>query len=168
VTDSTGRFFVHGVQPGKQTVCANAEGAVGGTSTTGYLNGCVGGETARMASPVTVTAGHSAAVHLALQSGVAISGAVTNTAGRRVNALVIVFAGPHRPVAITQTMAGGRYRVSALPAGSYSVCFLGFRYKSQCFDGVPWSGRALVPAAAATFLLKPGAERKHVDAVLHR
>jgi protocatechuate 3,4-dioxygenase beta subunit len=168
VTDGTGRFFVHGVQPGKQTVCANAEGATGGTSTTGYLNGCVGGATARTASPVSVTAGRSAPVRLALQSGVAISGAVTNTAGRRVNALVIVFAGPHRPVAITQTLAGGRYRVSALPAGSYSVCFLGFRYKSQCFDGVPWSGRVRVPAAAATFVLKPGAERKHVDAVLHR
>ena len=43
VTDAQGEYTIDELYAGTYSVCVSTEGASGGTSTTGYLDGCLGG-----------------------------------------------------------------------------------------------------------------------------
>lgn len=166
VTDAHGRFQVRGVTPGEQTVCANAVQATGGSVRTGYLDGCFGGSTAKTATPVAVQADASTDVRFSLAAGAAISGRVTLASGHTQFIEVVAIRGRHGYV--TGVARNGDYRIVRLPAGTYQVCFLAFRYQSQCFDDVRWRDGRRIPRAAARIVLAAGTERRGVGAVLRR
>jgi hypothetical protein len=46
-------------------------------------------------------------------------------------------------VAAADTDAKGRYRLTGVPPGTVTVCFVAFGYRSQCYDDVPWPGKDL-------------------------
>lgn len=166
ITDADGRFLIHGVQPGGQTVCADAEGATGGISTTGYLNGCVGGDRRATATPVDVKARRTTSVHLSLALGAAISGTISTPRHPLYTAALAIDA--HGRGFAAGTDRRGSFRIDRLPAGTYRVCFVAFRYQAECYDDVPWNEGRRVPSAAAHIVLAAGQERRHVDAVLAR
>jgi hypothetical protein len=166
VTNAQGQFMARGVSPGEQTVCLHAAGATGGSSSTGYLNTCVGGGNSRTATPVHVDADRSTSVHVSLVAGAAISGQVTPGSGHL--RFVEVLALGRRSSGAVGRRGSGMYRMTRLPAGTYVVCFLADRFKSQCFDNVRWDEGQALPRSARRLVLRPGEQRNHVDAVLHR
>jgi protocatechuate 3,4-dioxygenase beta subunit len=165
VTDTNGHFTIRGVTPGEQTVCFNARHARG-ASTTGYVDTCVGGDDPSSATPVDIEPGQRTSVHVSLAAGAAISGAVTDTRGHplRADVYAIDLAGGGW---ITTAHRDGTYRIPRLAAGTYEVCFIEYRYRSQCYDHVFWPDRHL-PANARKLVLTPGDDRRGIDATLHK
>lgn len=168
ITDADGHFTIHGVQPGEQTVCVDAQRASGGVSTTGYLDACFGGDRLSTAAPVDVQAGQSSQVLITLPTAVAISGRITTADGRFPRFAAALILRSLRQGSFVAVDATGRYRAEGLAPGTYRVCFLSLRYRAQCYHAVPWNGRGPLPSAAVHIVLAAGEERKHVDAVLHR
>jgi Carboxypeptidase regulatory-like domain len=169
VTDAHGRYSIHGIPAGDQIICFDADNARGGSSTTGYLDSCVGGSTPRTATPVQIIGGQvTSGVGSTLVSGAAISGAVVNRDGHRVPASVYVVNAAGRTVRVAGTGRRGTYRISRLTAGTYRVCFSVYRYRGQCFDDIAWDGRRPLPGRAARIVLTAGVEQKHIDAIAYR
>jgi hypothetical protein len=166
VTDAAGHFAVRGVQPGGQTVCFNAAHARGGDSATGYVDTCVGGGTAETADLVDVRAGRAASVRATLAAGAAISGSAVAGSTRLTRPTVFVFRVGGGGAA-ANVRRDGSYRLSRLPAGTYRVCFVAFRYQPECFRDVAWTGK-YVPRDAAKIAVESGEERTGVDAELAR
>jgi protocatechuate 3,4-dioxygenase beta subunit len=171
LTDANGRYTIHGVPPGGQTVCVDASAATGGTSRGGYLDSCVGGQTPDTATSVHVDAGTTTfGVDLSLVSGAAVSGTVRNGAGHAlVDGEALAFDVSGVPVAGAVFSNTGAYRIARLPAGTYTVCFVAYRYHSQCFNGVAWDDQTGgPPKKAAKIVVAAGTERRRVDATLLR
>jgi hypothetical protein len=73
------------------------------------------------------------------------------------------------PVAGAVFSNTGAYRIARLPAGTYTVCFVAYRYHSQCFNGVAWDDQTGgPPKKAAKIVVAAGTERRRVDATLLR
>ena len=169
-TDANGHYAIHGVPAGSRTVCVDASGATGGSSHGGYLDGCVLGSDASP-KPIPVAAGVTLGnVDLQLLSGAAISGSMKNSTGHAIrDGIAVAIDSAGREIGAAVPGSTGAYRITRLPANTYRVCFLAYRYASQCFNRVPWTDeRGPVPAAAAKIAVTRGSARTGINAVLLR
>jgi hypothetical protein len=195
-TGTDGTYLVKGLPAGSYFVCIDALSATG-SSTTGYVNQCYNGHPwdgstpdSTTATPVAVTLGAvHAGIGATLIAGGAISGKATDSSGPVANAVALVFTASGAFQSAAETAADGTYTFSALPSGTYFVCFTGGSatghsttgYLPQCYSGKPWDGltppsspadtSVTVTAGATTSgvnaLMKPGAAitGKAVDSV---
>jgi hypothetical protein len=172
VTARDGTFTIHGVAPGSRTVCVDASSATGGTSTTGYLDQCLGADPGSTSggSGVSVLAGQTTdGVTLGLSAAGAITGAVTDLHDQPLSrALVAVFTSDGSLVSVAVTRSTGRYRVGHLPIDSFVVCF-NYKLHNKCYDNVAWNGNpAELPATATPVVTIAGTVVSGVDARLRR
>ncbi|HEX8767368.1 MAG TPA: carboxypeptidase regulatory-like domain-containing protein, partial [Jatrophihabitans sp.] len=151
-TAANGQFSVTGLAPGSYLLCFSPYSETTGRSATGYLPGCYrqqpygygyGG------TPVTVRAGKmtSGLVDYLPVAG-AISGRVTDSAGRGISNVSVSVYDPNYPGQISHgaiTRADGSYTATGLAAGSYQVCFYSqgasgpstTGYLDECYDDQP-------------------------------
>lgn len=172
LTAADGTYAVRSVAGGSRTVCFDASNAQGGSAPAGYLSQCVGSAPGRRnATPVTVTPGRvTAGQDIALSAAGGISGTVTDAAGKRPArwTFVGVFgATTEREIAEAQVRRNGRYRVSGLAPGNYRLCFSAARYRTECYDDQPVTGRH-IPSGAALVEVTEGAFTRGIDAALTR
>jgi protocatechuate 3,4-dioxygenase beta subunit len=163
-TSSSGSYALKGLDPGSEDVCFYAEGASGGSSTTGYLDSCFGESSpGGDATPVTVSAGAvTAGVNEALTTAAAIGGTVTGPSGEAVQNVSVEVtpindeAEPFT-VGYASTNAHGYYAAEGLASGTYAVCFdasgaisTSTGYVSQCYQNKPYDAYGSETPVSAT------------------
>jgi putative cell wall-binding protein len=195
-TGSDGTYAVNGLAPAEYTVCFDARGAAGGSSSTGYVSKCYGqpvgawwdGSYPAPADAQTVSVSDAAGqdLNISLVTGGAISGTVTaqSDSGHGIQNVRPELYKPDGTffayVRASFTDADGRYTVTGIPAGEqFVVCFGTLRaldsvsltgYVPQCNGGVTWLSKSgvldFVPAGAQTMSVVAGHESSGVDASL--
>ncbi len=118
-TAGDGSYDIRGLPAGKYHVCYDSEFAMD-DSATGYLSKC-------RAADITVTAGQHRHADARLAPASAVTGTVTDAAGRPLAGVQVSIQHRHSPFGGAfggaTTDARGQYTVKGLPAGSYRACF---------------------------------------------
>jgi protocatechuate 3,4-dioxygenase beta subunit len=118
VTDTGGRFEVPDLPAGRYTVCYDASAATVRGAPTGVASGCL-----RQGELVRVRAGVvRIGLDATLAAAGAVSGTVTGTAGEIAAVAAFRAGDTERPVGYAEADSAGRYVVTGLPAGRYSIC----------------------------------------------
>ena len=185
-TDSNGQYTVSGLAASADySVCFDATYAVGGTSTTGYVDQCYnnvwwsGSGDPQNATPVAVTSGaETSGISAALAAGATISGTVTAASGggSLSGVWVYVYVPSGNRVGYVQTDANGNYQIKDLAASTtgYSVCFdasvaVGGSstggYLDQCYNNVAWDGVS-APTGTTPVPVAAGATASGTNAAL--
>jgi len=182
-TSADGTYSVAGLAAGTYDVCFDASWAVGGASTTGYVDQCYDGaawdgepDDSPSATGVTVTAGATRTdVGASLATGALISGTVTDTDGRPIGGASVEVSGTNGDESEATTAPDGAYAVTGLAAGTYDVCFDASSvtgglsttgYLDQCYDDVPWDAGSFDNPPATDVAVTTGSTRSGVDASL--
>jgi hypothetical protein len=189
-TAGDGTYTIIGLAPSATgyTVCFDASGATGGSSTTGYASQCyndvpwAGGFTTLPSgtTPVPVSAGATASgINASLTAEGAISGTVTAaTGGGGVGSVTAdVYDSAGNTVTSTSTAANGTYKIIGLAPSAigYTVCFDASGatgggsttgYNSQCYNNVAWSPGSTPPAGTTPVPVSAGAVSSGINAVL--
>jgi protocatechuate 3,4-dioxygenase beta subunit len=142
ITSATGQFSVTGLAPGSYLLCFQPSSGTTGHSATGYLPGCYRQQPygyGNTGTPVTVLAGRmTSGLNDYLLSAGALSGRVTDSAGKAISAVSVIAYNPddpYQPNYDTTTRKDGSYTLTGLSAGSYQVCF-----NSQAASGASTTG----------------------------
>ena len=124
LTRADGSYTVTGLPAGSYQVCFSGQGA-GGASTTGYLDECYDDQPPYSSSTrVPVTLGHtSAGIDAVLATGGAITGRVTDPSGAAVPDVSTWVSGAGYGQGYSDST--GRYTITGLGTGSYTLCFDG-------------------------------------------
>lgn len=148
-----------------------------GTYQLGFTSGCGNNgnyapywydnqEDESLATPIVVAAASSQVINAQLQPGGEISGAVTDTHGRKLGGVCVSVASQPQSQFGSATSfvstARGSYHLSGLEPGQYLVdfgCGLPGRYAGQWFPGSP-------TAASAELISVPGGQTTGISAVL--
>jgi hypothetical protein len=167
-TDGTGHYLIGGLSAYATgyAVCVSAFSVFGGNSTTGYLGRCYhtaafnGSTVPSTATKVPLTTGQQqTGINIAMPSGAAISGKITNSGGTALSGVsVTAKSKSSSATGFGFTTSTGTYKITGLPASStgYAVCanpsFIlagttGFR--PRCWRTVAWNGGAIPSAANA-------------------
>jgi protocatechuate 3,4-dioxygenase beta subunit len=129
-TDRNGQYRVTGLSPGTVVVCFRPTPTTRGPSPTGYLGQCYLNQPLDWfgaGTPVTVQAGRiTHDINGTLSPGGAISGRVTDVNGVGLAGVTVSVCCDGNPVgdpSQVTTASDGSYRMTSLPALSYTVCF---------------------------------------------
>jgi hypothetical protein len=184
---ANGIYQLVGLPAAIYQVCFDATNATGGTSTTGYVNQCWNSvawpsqDWPANADEVNASAGKiSTGIDAYLHAASSVTGTVTDAENSQPlqGVEIDVWAASRTGHVYTATSAAdGTYTVTALPPGSYVVCFNGSKahladtgvtgYASQCDADMGWAGALLSAPNGADQLTVTDGSATTVDAALH-
>jgi large repetitive protein len=180
----TGSYVFHGLAAAPDyVVCADL--AIGGSSSTGYLNRCYqaaawnGRTVPAAANLIPLASGQQeTGIDVLLPSAAAIKGTVRSPSGTPlVNVDVVAHNRNTGQNFSASTFSDGRYEIRNLTPAShgYSVCFdgrsvlTGIGFLPRCYGNVAWSGNtSTIPAAATPVSVTLGSTRSGISSRLPR
>jgi hypothetical protein len=182
-TAFNGTYTVVGIPSEGVYVCFNPDQYSSGSSTTGYLDQCYSGVSwdgvfAHVMLAPTVTVNLNAttpSINVELNAAGAISGTVHDTSSDPLSGVLVQVVSGTGYINSTYTAADGTYKITGLPAGTYSVCFNTFGvtggvsatgYVPQCYSGVSWDGYIGDISGATAVPVTTGSTASSINAAL--
>lgn len=181
-TDSSGKYTVYGVFPGKYRVCV-FYASQGSGAPYGYVPACSGttapatGYQPPHGTPtVSVSVGHLASANITMTKAGAIAGKTNSANGKPLTNVAVSVYKSGRVVGSSGGFSPnpGAYSVTQLPPGKYLVCFNGRSasggpsktgYLSECWKNKPWDG-ASRPSSSKTVTVKANKSTNGVNSSL--